>query len=147
MYDTFYDSPHGLKNNRNFSTAYDVCLLVAECMKMPKFWEVVSTPYFTTRAVGNEHAARNGNGLKKGTYYDWESTNKLLGCLNGLYGCKTGITRPAGPCFAGYYEKNGLKLALILCASKSMDARWIEVQKMVYWAEKAHWMYNEQLRN
>ena len=27
MLDTFYDSPHGLRNERNFSTTYDVCLL------------------------------------------------------------------------------------------------------------------------
>ena len=27
MYDTFYDSPHGLRNDRNFSTAFDVALL------------------------------------------------------------------------------------------------------------------------
>lgn len=34
MYDTFYDSPHGLRNERNFSTAYDVSLLTQECMKI-----------------------------------------------------------------------------------------------------------------
>lgn len=34
MMDSFYDSPHGLKNVRNFSSAYDVCLLVTECMKI-----------------------------------------------------------------------------------------------------------------
>jgi D-alanyl-D-alanine carboxypeptidase (penicillin-binding protein 5/6) len=117
MNDCFYDSPHGLKNARNFSTAYDICLLVTECMKIRKFWEVVSTPYHTTRAVGNEAANRNGHGVKKGTPYEWESTNKLLGCFDGLYGCKTGITKPAGPCFAGYYEKNGMKLALVLLSS------------------------------
>ena len=34
MNDTFYDSPHGLKNERNFASAYDICLLVTECMKI-----------------------------------------------------------------------------------------------------------------
>jgi serine-type D-Ala-D-Ala carboxypeptidase (penicillin-binding protein 5/6) len=62
MMDSFYDSPHGLKNVRNFSSAYDVCLLVTECMKIKKFWDVVSTPYLATRAVGNEAASRNGQG-------------------------------------------------------------------------------------
>ena len=37
MYDTFYDSPHGLINKRNFSTAYDVSKLTMECMKIPVF--------------------------------------------------------------------------------------------------------------
>ena len=96
-------------------------------MKIPFFWDVVSTPYFETKALGNEHAARNGHENRRNTFYQWETTNKLLGHFNGLYGCKTGITKPAGPCFAGYYEKNGLKLALVLCHSRSMSIRWIEI--------------------
>ena len=57
--------------------------------------------------------------------------------MNGLIGCKTGITNAAGPCFAGYYEdlKAGIKLALILCHSKSTDDRWSEITQMVEWAK------------
>lgn len=44
MNETQYDSPHGLKNEYNFATAYDICLLVTECMKIPLYLEVVSTP-------------------------------------------------------------------------------------------------------
>ena len=53
MFDTFYDSPHGLRNERNFSTAYDVALLVHECMKIPLFRQVVGTGYTETRSLGN----------------------------------------------------------------------------------------------
>ena len=59
--------------------------------------------------------------------YKWVNTNKLLGVFDGLKGCKTGVTQAAGPCFAGYYEKDGLKLALVLCNSVSMDHRWVEI--------------------
>jgi D-alanyl-D-alanine carboxypeptidase (penicillin-binding protein 5/6) len=107
MYDTFYDSPHGLKNDRNFSSAYDICLLANECMKNKLFREVVGTNFYQTRAFGNQAAFRNGND-RKNSYYYWENTNKLLGCMGGLIGCKTGITTAAGPCFAGFYEKDGL---------------------------------------
>ena len=48
MYDTFYDSPHGLKNDRNFSSAYDTCILANECMKKKLFREVVGTSYYET---------------------------------------------------------------------------------------------------
>lgn len=68
MSDSFYDSPHGLKNNRNFATAYDICHLVTECMKIPIFWKVVSTPYYETRAYGNDAADRNYNGSRKTIY-------------------------------------------------------------------------------
>lgn len=69
MGDTFYDSPHGLKNNRNFATAYDICQLVTECMKIPIFWEVVSTPYYETRAYGNDAESRTFNDNKRKTLY------------------------------------------------------------------------------
>ena len=142
MYDTFYDSPHGLRNERNFSTAYDVALLVNECMKIPLFRQVVGTGYTETRSLGNQAAMRNFN-ERKLTQYRWESTNKLLGCLDGLLGCKTGITTAAGPCFAGYYEADGLKLAIILCCSRSMEIRWIEIQKLVAYVKTAVKQYNQ----
>ena len=69
MSDSFYDSPHGLKNNRNFATAYDICHLVTECMKIPIFWKVVSTPYYETRAYGNDAADRTYNDNKRKTLY------------------------------------------------------------------------------
>ena len=67
------------------------------------------------------------------TKYKWESTNRLLGCFDGLIGSKTGITASAGPCFSGYYEKDEYKLALVLAKSRTMEVRWIEIQKMVHW--------------
>lgn len=124
MYDTFYDSPHGLSNERNFSTAYDVCRLTAECMKIPIFRTVVNTKVYETKAlVINENS---GFG-KAATRYKWESTNKLLGNFDGLIGSKTGITASAGPCFSGYFEKDELKLALVLARSRTMEVRWIEI--------------------
>ena len=69
--------------------------------------------------------------------YKWESTNRLLGSFDGLIGTKTGITKHAGPCFSGYYEKDGHELALVLCKTMHMEARWIEIQKMVHFVQKA----------
>ena len=74
---------------------------------------------------------------RKLTHYYWETTNKLLGCLDGLIGCKTGITTAAGPCFSGYYEADGLKLAIVLCCSRSMEIRWIEIQRLVNYVKSA----------
>jgi len=126
MHDSHYDSPHGLRNDRNFSSAYDVSLLAYECMNIPIFRTVVGTAFTETRSLGNQASMRNYN-ERKLTHYRWESTNKLLGCLDGLIGCKTGITTAAGPCFCGYYELDGLKIAIILCHSRSMEIRWLEV--------------------
>ena len=41
MVDTQYDSPHGLGNRNNFSSAFDICILASECVQIPEFIEVV----------------------------------------------------------------------------------------------------------
>jgi D-alanyl-D-alanine carboxypeptidase len=38
---SFYDSPHGLSNFNNKSTALDIARLSTSAMKLPKFREVV----------------------------------------------------------------------------------------------------------
>jgi serine-type D-Ala-D-Ala carboxypeptidase (penicillin-binding protein 5/6) len=43
MFQTNFDSPHGLANKYNYSTAYDLCLLTHKCMQIPLFREVVYT--------------------------------------------------------------------------------------------------------
>ena len=129
MTHSHYDSPHGLMNKSNYSTAEDQAILVAEVMKLEPFRKIVNTREYKTKAL-------NGlEGRKNVTEYTWTNTNKLLGKMDGLLGCKTGITQAAGHCFAGYYEDKNLKIAIILCHSRSLEDRWIEVQKMVEWAK------------
>lgn len=48
MSGSFYDSPHGLMNKHNFSTAFDQALLVTECMKLDIFRRVVGTKVYET---------------------------------------------------------------------------------------------------
>ena len=114
---TFYDSPHGLMNKFNISTAADVAILTTECMKIDEYRKVVGTVKYECIAGPGSSKTIDGK-LNK---YKWENSNKLLGNYPGILGCKTGITTAAGPCFAGYYEKGNTKLAIILCHSKTMD--------------------------
>ena len=123
MNSTFYDSPHGLMNKNNYSTAYDIALLTGECMKIELYRKIVGTKVYETSALSGSPKDGNGNLTK----YVWENSNKLLGKVPGLLGCKTGITTSAGPCFAGYYEKDDKKISIILLHSKSLDHRWVEI--------------------
>ena len=91
MFSSSFDSPHGLMNKYNYSTAYDVCLLTSHCMKIPLFREVVKTLEYSATSK------------KSDIEYLWENTNKLLGTVPGFVGCKTGITDSAGPCFSGCF--------------------------------------------
>jgi D-alanyl-D-alanine carboxypeptidase (penicillin-binding protein 5/6) len=128
MLNSNYDSPHGLMNKSNYSTANDQVTLVDELMKIDIARRVVNTVEHETQAVGG----RDRHYL---TVYIWENTNKLLEKLPGIIGTKTGITQAAGPCFAGYYEdlSTNIKLIIILCHSSSMAQRWEEVKLIVDW--------------
>jgi D-alanyl-D-alanine carboxypeptidase len=53
MTNTIFDSPHGLANNFNVSTAYDMAILTHHCMQSEVFAEVVKTPFYE---VETEHA-------------------------------------------------------------------------------------------
>lgn len=85
MCSTNYDSPHGLMNKSNYSTAEDQAILVRECMKIDIFRMVVRVSEYETKSVG-------GIDKKFVTVYKWENTNKLLNVMPGIIGCKTGIT-------------------------------------------------------
>lgn len=116
-------------NKNNISTAADVAMLVAECMKIDIYRKVVGT--ITYECIASHGSPKDADG--KLNKYKWDNSNKLLGKYPGILGCKTGITTAAGPCFAGYYEKGNTKLAIILCHSKTMDHRWEEIKALVEW--------------
>ena len=120
---SYFDSPHGLANKYNTSTAQDVARLVSECMRNDKFREVVGT---------KRYACRSKCGSEKPSRYAWDNTNRLLD--KGFNGVKTGITPTAGPCLAASIFKDEEQLVVIVLNSKSMDHRWIEVPKLANWA-------------
>lgn len=107
MLSTFYDSPHGLSNNHNYSTALDQCILTYKAMEIDKFsWIVGTKAYFCSR-----------------TKVTWTNTNKLL--EDGFLGVKTGITPTAGPCLSSAVnlrskkEKRIVKVVIVILNSAS----------------------------
>lgn len=49
LHNTFFDSPHGLMNPQNVSTAYDMARLATICMQIPTFRRIVSTKTYECR--------------------------------------------------------------------------------------------------
>lgn len=127
MTQTHFDSPHGLMNVQNVSTAHDMAKLAAKCMTYPFFKKITSTKEYTCRpklrASDAEHDFE----------YTWVNTNKLLN-KSGFTGCKTGITEAAGPCLAASFKKDQMNYVVVILQSKSMEARWEEVPKLIQWA-------------
>lgn len=125
---TNFDSPHGLQNVQNLSTAYDMCKLAHAMMQEPVLKRISATAEYQCEPIINAHDVakeENNSGLPDEKYvsprktkakkeneeeykatYIWENTNKLLG-VPGFVGCKTGITPAAGPCLAAAYENKG----------------------------------------
>ena len=120
---SFYDSPHGLSNINNKTSALDIAKLTAQCMKIPKFREVVGTKFFQVK--------KNTNGNRK--TYKWHNTHLMLG-QRGINGVKTGITPNAGPCLCTSLMNEEFQIIVVIICTKSMDIRWPETWKLANWA-------------
>ena len=119
MTQTNFDSPHGLMNIQNVSTAHDMAKLTCKAMLIPLFKKVVGTKQYSCNPLNSNMEV-----------YNWTNTNRLLS-MKGFSGAKTGVTDAAGPCLAAYYKSANHIFAIVICHSKSMDARWDEVQLLV----------------
>ena len=118
---THFYSAHGMHHDDNFSCAHDIAVISSRCMRNNIFRTIVKT---------QKYACESKTIL--GYLYQWQNTNKLL--QHGYSGLKTGITPTAGPCLAASISKNDFKFIIVILNSRSMDQRWVEVQKLVAWA-------------
>lgn len=83
MNNTVFNNPHGLdEETKNYSTAYDLCLLYSYAYKYPIFKSIVGTKYYNTNSS-----------LKS---YSWKNRNELLFNYDKSTGGKTGYTPVAG---------------------------------------------------
>lgn len=96
-------NPHGYQDENHYTTAYDLYLILNECVKYDTFLEVVSAAQYHTRIT-----------QKNGTYREvtWNQSNQFV---NGarpapegvtVIGGKTGTTDEAGACLVLYAEGN-----------------------------------------
>ena len=65
MHNSVFDSPHGLQNYTNVSTAHDMAILTQACMQIREFRKVVKTTVYEVETRCN--------------FYEWQNTNMLLG--------------------------------------------------------------------
>ena len=92
---------HGYHDDNHYTTAYDLYLILKECVKNDTFLEIVSSKEYTLKID-----------QKNGTYRNvtWRQTNQFVTGLrsepNGIdvIGGKTGTTDQAGSCLIMYSE-------------------------------------------
>ncbi len=92
---THFCNPNGLDGEDHYSTAYDLAMLTAYCLKYPGFRDIVSCK---TATIG-ERSLRNHN--------------RLLWMMDGIIGVKTGFTRAAGRILVSALDYHGRTLIAV----------------------------------
>ncbi len=105
---TNFRNPHGLPDEDHYTTAYDLALIGAYALRIPRFREIISTPEHTISWPGRE----------------WDrvllNQNRLLEQYPGGDGVKTGWTKKAGRCFVGSATRDQWQLVTVVLNAPQM---------------------------
>lgn len=101
MKNTSFATASGLDRENHYSTAYDMALLAAECIKNPEFVSVCSRKS-ARLTYGNPPYSRT-----------LTNHNRLLWSYDGCIGMKTGFTKKSGRCLVGAARRNGITLVSV----------------------------------
>ena len=101
MNNTNFVTPSGLDDENHYSTAYDMALLAAECIKNPEFRNI-SSKKSAKLTYGNPPYPRT-----------LTNHNKLLWKYSDSIGIKTGFTKKSGRCLVSAAERNGITLVAV----------------------------------
>lgn len=114
-FDSNFVNPHGLPARGQYTTAYDLSLMLRYAIQKPEFTQVALTKEYM---IDMEH--RRPIKLK--------NHNRLLWQEDGAGAGKTGYTRAARHCYVGEVTKNGAHLIVAVLGSR---APWRDVQLLI----------------
>lgn len=95
---TNFVNPHGLPDDRHYTTAYDLALIAREAMKNETFRAIVSMQRAEIPWAGRTYNRQLRN------------KNKLLSTYPGATGIKTGYTSKAGRCLVFGASRDGMEI-------------------------------------
>jgi D-alanyl-D-alanine carboxypeptidase/D-alanyl-D-alanine carboxypeptidase (penicillin-binding protein 5/6) len=108
MKNTNFVTPSGLDDDNHYSTAYDMALLMRECIKNKDFLEISGSKSKTVDFVNPKD--------KSVTY---QNHNRLLSTYKYCIGGKTGYTMSAGRCLVTVAKKNNVTLIAVTLNDKN----------------------------
>ena len=126
MNNTHFDSPHGLSNWYNVSTAYDLAILCSEWVKSILFNRITRTKTYYWKGRNNIGINFSKTIWKE---YNWNNTNKLL--ERGFIGIKTGVTHSAGQCLATYLKWKKRSYIVVLLNWSSAEQKFKDAWKVI----------------
>lgn len=120
---TTFKNPSGVEQYGHITTARDLAVLAAYALQNPLINEIVQTKSITVTDVTGEHL------------HKLDTTNQLLGQVEGLKGLKTGWTENAGECLVSYVERGERKIIIVVLGS--LD-RFGDTTRLVNWVYDHH---------
>ncbi len=102
-----FTNPHGLFEEEHYTSAYDLAVISAHALKVPKIREIVATKSATI-PLGKSETNPFGEGVRH-----LKNHNKLLSTYEGAIGMKTGYTKKSGRCLVSAAERDGLTLIAV----------------------------------
>ena len=102
--DTYFVNPHGLPDERHYTTAYDMALIASYGYRNPVFVDIVKTKEKTIPWGGDPADF-------------WRNENQMLWLYDGANGVKTGYTDAAGRCLVAGAERDGIQLVAVVLDS------------------------------
>lgn len=104
---TNFKNPHGLYDEKHYTTAYDLAKISAEALKIPALCEIFATKKAQISS-GVTKDMPNGEGKRY-----LHNHNKMLSLYEGAIGVKTGFTKKTGRCLVSAAERDGLTLIAV----------------------------------
>lgn len=121
---THFVNPHGLDHKQHYSTARDLAVMGQYALNNQNFRNIIKKKKYTFRT------------LKKHQKCTVETTNQLLGQIQGVSGIKTGTTERAGCCFVGAYNYKGKTYITVVLGSKKGKYRWEDTKALIRYIKK-----------
>jgi D-alanyl-D-alanine carboxypeptidase (penicillin-binding protein 5/6) len=116
--DTKFINPHGLPGPDQYTTAFDLSIMMRYALRYPKLKEIIGT------RVAEVSTARGKDLLLR-------NTNRLLWSDEDLIGGKTGYTRQARHCFVCAAEREKDTIIVALLGSPSRITLWKETESLI----------------
>ena len=125
---THFVTPHGLDDANHYTTALELAKLTDYAMNNETFSKIVGTKSITIY-INTQPRQIN-------------TTNELLGVLNGVVGVKTGFTNNAGRCLVTETKRNNMDIITIVLGADTKKDRTKDSVNLIEYTYSKYKMYN-----
>jgi len=117
-YNTHFKNASGLSVDNQYTTAYDLALIMRHALSNERFREIAATKYFSF-----QEGTRNVR---------YKNHNRFLFCFEPAIAGKTGFTRMSRHCYVGAFEKDEKVYILALLSSNNLWGDAVNILKNLY---------------